>query len=117
MPTYEYECKGCGKHFEYFQGMKEKRKTICEECGGKLERLLSAGVGLIFKGSGFYITDYKGGNAANSAEAKADSKAEADSKAGKESKPEAKAETKTKDSKGTESKPASTSTESGKKSD
>jgi putative FmdB family regulatory protein len=59
MPTYEYECTGCGKHFDYFQRITEEPKTTCEECGGKLQKLLSSGAGLIFKGSGFYITDYK----------------------------------------------------------
>ena len=61
MPTYEYECDKCGKHFEYFQSMKDAPMTECEACGGKLTKLLSAGSGLIFKGSGFYITDYKSG--------------------------------------------------------
>ncbi|MCX7018669.1 MAG: FmdB family zinc ribbon protein [bacterium] len=59
MPTYEYECQDCGEHFEYFQSIKAAPKTKCEACGGRLQRLLSAGSGLIFKGSGFYITDYK----------------------------------------------------------
>ena len=59
MPTYEYQCDKCGKQFEYFQGIKEDPKTECEECGGHLTKLLSGGTGLIFKGSGFYITDYK----------------------------------------------------------
>ncbi len=59
MPTYEYECSGCGGQFEFFQTMSEKPKETCETCGGKLTKLLSAGTGLIFKGSGFYITDYK----------------------------------------------------------
>jgi putative FmdB family regulatory protein len=60
VPTYEYECEDCGKEFEYFQSMSEAPKTVCVACGGKLKRLVSAGSGLIFKGSGFYITDYKG---------------------------------------------------------
>jgi putative FmdB family regulatory protein len=59
MPTYEYECEGCGGHFEYFQRMSEKPKTKCERCGGHLRRLVGSGGGIIFKGSGFYITDYK----------------------------------------------------------
>ncbi len=60
MPTYEYECTKCGKEFDYFQSIKEPAKDTCEACGGALIKLLSAGTGLIFKGSGFYITDYKG---------------------------------------------------------
>lgn len=59
MPTYEYECRDCGRLFDYFQSMSEARKEKCEKCGGTLTRLLSGGTGLIFKGSGFYITDYK----------------------------------------------------------
>lgn len=59
MPTYEYECSECKGHFEFFQSISEKPKDVCEACGGKLTKLLSAGTGLIFKGSGFYITDYK----------------------------------------------------------
>ncbi|MCX7624903.1 MAG: hypothetical protein N2Z21_01605 [Candidatus Sumerlaeaceae bacterium] len=67
MPTYEYECEACGERFEYFQRISETPKTTCERCGGRLERLVSAGSGLIFKGSGFYITDYKRGNGPSAA--------------------------------------------------
>ncbi len=59
MPTYEYECKKCGHLFERFQSMMEDPVKVCPECGGKVKRLISSGAGLIFKGSGFYITDYK----------------------------------------------------------
>ena len=59
MPTYEYECLDCGKRFEVFQKVSEEKKDVCPYCGGRLRRLISAGAGLIFKGSGFYITDYK----------------------------------------------------------
>lgn len=59
MPTYEYQCDNCGKEFDIFQSIKDKPASVCEECGGHLTKLLSAGTGLIFKGSGFYITDYK----------------------------------------------------------
>ena len=59
MPTYEYQCTKCNEHFEYFQSIKDAPKKTCEACGGDLTKLLSAGTGLIFKGSGFYITDYK----------------------------------------------------------
>ena len=61
MPTYEYRCEKCGKTFEAFQQMSDPRLDTCDdaECGGKARRLISAGSGLIFKGSGFYITDYK----------------------------------------------------------
>ncbi len=59
MPTYDYKCKSCGKAFEAFQSISEKPLAECLHCGGKVERLISGGTGLIFKGSGFYITDYK----------------------------------------------------------
>jgi putative FmdB family regulatory protein len=59
MPTYEYRCGQCGAEFEVFQKITEKPGAPCPSCGASAERLLSAGVGLVFKGSGFYITDYK----------------------------------------------------------
>ena len=59
MPTYEYECKRCGVRFERFQSMSEEPIKVCPECGGEVRRLISAGGGVIFKGSGFYATDYR----------------------------------------------------------
>ena len=59
MPTYDYECTKCGYIFEVFQKINSKPKNKCPKCGGKVKRLISGGCGLIFKGSGFYITDYK----------------------------------------------------------
>jgi putative FmdB family regulatory protein len=67
MPTYEYECKKCGKQFDFFQSIKSDPLKTCpkEACRmkkwgkGKVQRLLSSGAGLIFKGTGFYITDYR----------------------------------------------------------
>lgn len=67
MPTYEYECAKCKKHFDAFQSMKDDAFKTCpkDKCRmktwgkGKVKRLLGAGAGLIFKGSGFYITDYR----------------------------------------------------------
>lgn len=59
MPTYEYECENCKHHFEEFQKMTDKPLQKCPKCGKKVKRLISAGAGFIFKGSGFYITDYK----------------------------------------------------------
>lgn len=59
MPTYEYECLKCGHRFEKFQNMKDEPLKICPKCKGKLRRLIGAGAGIIFKGSGFYATDYK----------------------------------------------------------
>ena len=59
MPTYDYICFSCGNKFEMFQSMTEKPLSNCPECGGKVKRLIGAGAGAIFKGSGFYQTDYK----------------------------------------------------------
>ena len=59
MPTYNYYCSDCGTHFSYFQKMSESPISSCENCDGALSRLITGGSGLIFKGSGFYITDYK----------------------------------------------------------
>lgn len=59
MPTYEYRCTKCKHEFEVFQKMSAKPAGKCPKCGGKPERLLSGGGGLVFKGTGFYITDYK----------------------------------------------------------
>ena len=59
MPTYDYECQKCKHIFEIFQSMADKRLEKCPKCGGKVKRLISGGAGVIFKGSGFYETDYK----------------------------------------------------------
>ncbi len=59
MPTYDYKCKKCGHQFEHFQSMNDEPLDVCPECGGKVERLIGTGAGLIFKGSGFYATDYR----------------------------------------------------------
>jgi putative FmdB family regulatory protein len=61
MPTYEYECRDCGHAFERFQGINEEPIRICPECRGKVRRLISSGGGLVFKGPGFYATDYRSG--------------------------------------------------------
>ena len=58
MPTYDYVCLKCNDKFESFHSMK-KRIIKCKKCGGKLKRLIGKGAGIIFKGTGFYETDYK----------------------------------------------------------
>lgn len=64
MPTYEYACQKCAHTFEQFQSMRDDPLVRCPSCGKKsLKRLLGGGSGLIFKGSGFYITDYRKGGA------------------------------------------------------
>ena len=67
MPTYQYECAKCGHQFEVFQSMKDNALEVCpkDKCAqkrwgkGKVQRQLGVGAGIIFKGSGFYITDYR----------------------------------------------------------
>ena len=57
MPTYEYECKSCSHKFEVFQSMSDSPLKECPECGEEVRRLIFGGAGVIFKGSGFYVTD------------------------------------------------------------
>jgi putative FmdB family regulatory protein len=59
MPTYEYKCPKCGTRFERIQKISAPPGAPCPKCGTKAERLISGGHGLVFKGSGFYETDYK----------------------------------------------------------
>ncbi len=59
MPTYEYECQKCHHRYELFQRITESPKKTCPSCKGRVKRLLGMGGGLLFKGSGFYITDYR----------------------------------------------------------
>lgn len=59
MPTYEYKCVVCDKKFEYFHKMSENPVINCPECGLEMKRLIGSGSGPIFKGTGFYQTDYK----------------------------------------------------------
>jgi len=66
MPTYEYKCENCGFVFEEFQSMNDVPINKCPKCKGKVRRLIGAGAGMIFKGSGFYLTDYKKSNASSS---------------------------------------------------
>ena len=66
MPTYEYECDKCKHKFDVFQSMSAKHIKKCPECGGKVTRLLGSGSGIIFKGTGFYQTDYKNSHSSSS---------------------------------------------------
>ncbi len=78
MPTYDYRCELCNHEFEEFQSMNDPALVQCPSCGKNgLKRLIGGGSGMIFKGSGFYLTDYKGGNASNkSAQTKTEKPAE-----------------------------------------
>lgn len=59
MPTYDYQCTACGHKFEAFQKITDKHLEKCPKCDKKVRRLIGSGVGIIFKGSGFYATDYR----------------------------------------------------------
>jgi len=65
MPTYEYKCNDCGEIFEFFQKITDEPLKNCPVCNGELKRLISGGSGIIFKGSGFYTTDYKNASCNN----------------------------------------------------
>lgn len=84
MPTYEYACPKCGHTFEAFQSMKDEPLKKCPACKkAGLKRLVGTGAGLIFKGSGFYITDYKktgSGSSSSSSESKSSESKPAESK-------------------------------------
>ncbi len=84
MPTYEYECSKCEDIFEVFQSMTDERIKKCPKCGGKVNRLFGTGSGVIFKGSGFYETDYRRGSYHN--DAKKDSSSSDTTSESKESK-------------------------------
>src|SRR5207237_169576 len=82
LPIYTYKCQDCGADLEKRQGFDDAPLTTCVACGGRLRRTLHS-VGIIFKGSGFYNTDYRGTNGANGAkkdEAKGDGKSKGDDK-------------------------------------
>ncbi len=131
MPTYEYECAGCGHHFEEFQGITEDKLKTCPECKkDTLERLIGAGAAVLFKGSGFYQTDYRsqeytekakadstsesaassGTESGSTSESESSSKSESKSKG--DAKPDAKASSSESKSKSSSSKPASKSKKS-----
>ena len=104
MPTYEYRCPACNHDFEKFQRMSDEPVAECPECGAAAERRLSGGAGLVFKGSGFYITDYRSGDYKKAADAeikstwKPDSLPESKSPAAKKADAEKKAAPKPKSS-------------------
>lgn len=105
MPTYSYECRKCGHVQDVFHAMSANPRVKCEECGGSAKRMLGTGAGIIFKGSGFYETDYKrnggkpGGEKSESkGESKSESKPESKGESKSESKSETKRETKPKES-------------------
>ena len=90
MPTYDYRCKACGHELEIFHSMTDAPRRKCPDCGAlKLERLIGAGGGILFKGGGFYETDYRASSYKKGAEAdkEASEKPRKDSKAGAKATP------------------------------
>lgn len=82
MPTYDYQCDACDHTFELYQGINDSKKRKCPECGKlKLRRLLGTGAAVVFKGSGFYQTDYRSEsyNKAKAADKPKDSSSSGDS--------------------------------------
>ncbi len=93
MPTYEYECTKCAHQFEKFQSMKDEPLKRCPKCRCKVRRLLGTGAGIIFKGSGFYQTDYRSSDyhaAAKKENGTAEPKSSTESKSAKTDKKESK---------------------------
>lgn len=89
MPTYSYECKKCSQVDDVYHAMSAKPRVACSACGSTaMKKLLGTGAGIIFKGSGFYETDYKNGGkkAGKSGDSKSESKSESKSDGGGESK-------------------------------
>ena len=71
MPTYEYRCKSCKHKFEVFHSMTANPELVCPNCGNNVEKLIGTGAGPIFKGKGFYQTDYKNSSTPSSTSSKA----------------------------------------------
>ena len=107
MPTYEYHCTLCNYHFEAFQKMSDLPLTSCPKCAGPIQRMIGAGMGLIFKGSGFYITDYKKSNSSTASTA-------TEHKSEKSAAEKKSADTQSADSAMTEKKPAENKSTDGK---
>jgi putative FmdB family regulatory protein len=102
MPTYDYQCEACGHRFEKFQSIKAAPIRKCPKCGkNAVKRLLGTGAGIIFKGSGFYTTDYRSESYQKSAKSESGG-------GGAETKSETKSDSKKPETTKSESKPAAT---------
>jgi putative FmdB family regulatory protein len=117
MPTYEYTCKACGHDFERFESIVAKPNKLCPKCNKKkAERRISAGGGFLFKGSGFYVTDYRKTAAPANAEGKTDAKS-SDAKPADAKPAETKStDSKPADAKSADAKPASSESKGSKES-
>jgi putative FmdB family regulatory protein len=80
LPTYQYHCPHCGHEFEEFQSMTEDPIEVCPKCGDKTHRVISGGAGFLFKGFGFYITDYRSKDYKSKADADKSSSSSSSSK-------------------------------------
>jgi putative FmdB family regulatory protein len=94
MPTYEYKCLSCNNIFELFQSMTAEPVKTCPNCGGPVKRLIGTGAGPIFKGQGFYQTDYKNKTSSPGDNSKSKEAVKSDESIKKETKPAEKKETK-----------------------
>lgn len=89
MPTYDYKCADCGRIFEKFHGMNENPQVICPECSSaNTSRQVSLGAGIVFKGAGFYVNDYKKSDSHGGTATKAKSETKTESMTSSESKSE-----------------------------
>ena len=106
MPTYEYECRSCGQRYELFQSITAKPIKTCPECGRKTAvRLIGTGSSIIFKGSGFYETDYRSESYKKAAKAEAEATSGGDKNSEGDKKDEAPSKKTTSESKSTSKKP------------
>jgi len=106
MPTYDYKCNACKHRFELFQSMKDAPKRKCPKCAkNALERLIGTGAAILFKGSGFYETDYRSESYKKAADAEKAPAADSKTDSKPEAKPDSKSDTKS-ESKKSEAKPA-----------
>lgn len=88
MPTYDYQCDACDHKFELYQGINDEKKRKCPECGKlKLRRLIGTGAAIVFKGSGFYQTDYRSDSYKKAQAADKPKEAKSGDSKGSESKP------------------------------
>ena len=94
MPTYDYVCDDCGYNFEEFQAITAEPLSKCPHCGGHIRRLIGTGNGFLFKGSGFYVTDYRS-DSYKSDKQKAEGTSTKSSKATASAKPEKNTSSKT----------------------
>jgi len=88
VPTYEYQCEKCSHRFEASQSIKDAPLAECPRCGGRIKRLIGGGVGFLFKGSGFYSTDYRSASYRKRAKEESGTKAAGEGKGAPPAKPE-----------------------------